>query len=77
MDSGSVSGVPGTYRVTGRGSEQPPENYMGLMGQERDRAAPKGLVRSPIWAGQIGVEKGKEERKNGIGFPLPPLPFLL
>ena len=63
---GSPKGVPDTAGKS-----------MGLMGQERDRAAPKGLVRSPIWAGQIGVEKGKEERKNGIGFPLPPLPFLL
>ena len=38
-------GVPGTYRVTGRGSGHPPGNYMGLMGQELDRPAPKGLVR--------------------------------
>ena len=65
------------YRVMGRGSGPPPANYMGLMGQERDKPAPKGLVHPPIRDGQIGVEKSKEERKKGIGFPLPPLPFLL
>ena len=31
----------------------------------------------PIWAGHIREGKRKEERKKGIGFPLPPLPFLL
>ena len=37
--------VWGTYRVTGRGSGHPPGNYMGLMGQEGYRPAPRGLVR--------------------------------
>ena len=69
-------GVLGTYRVTGRGSGQPPASYMGLMGQEGKHTSHKGAGAPPIWASQIGERKGKKERKKGIGFPLPPLPFL-
>ena len=52
------------YRVTRRGSEQPPASYMGLMGQELDRPAPKGAGAPPI--GLIGGEgkEGKGERKG-------------
>ena len=65
---GSPKGVPGT----------PDKRYgpYGLRGEthqpQRGWCAPP-----PIWAGQIGEGNGKEERKKGIGFPLPPLPFLL
>ena len=65
-------GVPGTYRVTGRGSRQPPASYMGLMGQELDRPAPKGAGAPPI--GRIGGE-GKEGKGEGKGRIRPP-PFL-
>ena len=47
------------------------------MGQEGKHTSHKGARAPPIWAGQIGEGKGKEEWKKGIGFPLPPLPFLL
>ena len=71
-------GLPGTYWVTGRGSRQPRQKIWALWAKRGNTPATKGLVPPPpIWAGQIGVEKGKEERKKGIGFPLPPLPFLL
>ena len=50
---------------------------MGLMGQEGKNTSHKGAGAPPIWAGKIGEGKGNEERKKGIGFPLPPLPFLL
>ena len=57
-------GVPGAYRVTRRGSGHPPGNYMGLMGQEWDRPAPKGLVH-PMYA-EIG-EEGMRRREKGRG----------
>ena len=63
---GSLEGVPGS-----------PDKDMGLMGQEGKRTSHKRAGVPPIWASQIGEGKGKEERKKGIGFPLPPLPFLL
>ena len=64
---GSPEGVPGI----------PPATTWALMGQAGDRQAPKGWRAPLIWAGQIGVENGKEESNKGIGFTLPPLPFLL
>ena len=64
---GSPEGVPGT----------PPGNYMGLMGQEGDKLAPKGLVRPHI--GRIGGEgkKGKREGRGGFGIPFLPSTLLL
>src|SRR6266536_1239103 len=61
--SGHRKGVPGT-----------PGKDMGLMGQERDRPAPGGLVRPHI--GRIGG-KGRRRRENergGFGLPLSFLP---
>ena len=55
---GSPEGVPGN-----------PDNDMGLMGQERDRPAPGGLVRPHI--GLIGG-KGRRGREKERGAP-PPL----
>ena len=60
------------YRVMGRGSGPPPANYMGLMGQERDKPAPKGLVR-PIRQQEAEKERGKGKGKCGLGFALPSL----
>src|SRR5215216_2796990 len=60
--SGHRKGVPGT-----------PGKDMGLMGQERDRPAPGGLVRPHI--GRIGGKR-KEGKGEGKGRIRPP-PFLL
>ena len=61
-----------------KGFRAPPAKDMGLMGQEGKHTSHKGAgAPPPIWAGQIGEGKGKKERKKGIGFPVPPLPFLL
>ena len=61
-----------------KGFRAPQAKDMGLMGQEGKHTGHKGAsVPPPIWGGQIGEGKGKEERKKGIGFPLPNLPFLL
>ena len=63
--------VSGTYRVTRRGFGHPRQKIWALWAKRGNTPATKGLVPPPIWAGQIGVEKGKEERKRGIGFPFP------
>ena len=64
---GSPEGVPGTP-----GKRYGPYGPRGETHQQQ-----RGWCTPLIWAGQIGEGKGKEERKKGIGFPLPPLPFLL
>ena len=69
-----MPGVPGTYRATERGSGHPPGNYMGLMGQEGDRPAPRGAGAPHV--GQSKGEERGEERKEGEQFGLP-LPSLL
>ena len=63
---GSLEGVPGT-----------PGKRYGPYGPRGETHHPQRGWCPPIWAGQIGEGKGKEERKKGIGFPLPPLPFIL
>ena len=63
---GSPKGVPGT-----------PGKRYGPYCPRGETHQPQGAGAPPIWDGKIGEVKGKEERKKGIGFPLPPLPFLL
>ena len=64
--------VPGTYRVTGRGFGHPRQKIWALWAKPGNTPATKGLVRPPY-----GLAKLEKERKKGIGFPLPALPFLL
>ena len=61
----SVLGVPGTYRVTGRGSgHPPPAKIWALMGQGRDRPAPKGLVRPLYGLAKLEKEMGRWKGKR-------------
>ena len=73
----SVSGCIRYLSGHRKGFRAPPTKDMGRMGQEGKRISHKGADAPPIWSGQIGEGKGKEERKKEIGFPLPPLPLLL
>src|SRR5215216_3988356 len=60
---GSLEGVPGT-----------PNKRYGPYGPRGETHQPqRGWCAPYIWASQIGEGKGKEKRKKGIGFPLPPL----
>ena len=64
------SGVTGYVSGHRKGFRATPGKLHGPYGPRGEtHQSQRGWCAPPIWAGQIGVEKGKEERKKGIGFP--------
>ena len=70
--SGGTGYISG-HRKGFRAHTPPPRQRYGPYWAKGGTDKPlRGWCGPPIWAGQIGVEKGKGERKKGIGFPPSP-----
>ena len=69
-------GVPGTYRVTGRGSGHPRQKIWALWAKRGNAPATRGWCAPRMGRPKEEKERGEGKCKCGLGFPLPSLPPL-
>jgi hypothetical protein len=66
-------GLPGTYRVTGRGSGHPRQKIWALWAKRGNAPATRGWCASHMGRTKEEKERGEGKGKGGLGFPLPSL----